>query len=399
MRLVLIADCFPPLRTSGAVQIRDLTRALVGQGHEVTVLLPGTDQPEAWRQEEVDGACILRLKTPPTKDISYFRRTLAELIMPYAMARNFARSPLAQRRFDGVIWYSPSIFFAPLVRRLKRRSGCQSYLILRDIFPDWAADLGLLRRQSLPFRALSAVARAQYRAADVIGVQARGNLAWLRDLPPRTRAEVLQNWLGEAASAPAPARMDLSPLAGRKIFLYAGNMGVAQGLDVVIDLARALQHREDVGFLFVGRGSEVAQLRRLAGGLPNVLFHGETDPDEIPGLCARCSAGLVVLDPRHRTHNIPGKFLAYMQSGLPVLACVNPGNDLATIIRSERVGQVVEHRDLAALQRRAGELLEEILRDPELPNRCRALSRRDHTAHRAAEQISQALAVGQPKRK
>jgi hypothetical protein len=54
-----------------------------------------------------------------------------------------------------------------------------------------------------------------------------------------------------------------------------------------------------------------------------VVFHDEIHPDEIPGLYAQCHVGMVALDPRHKTHNIPGKFLTYMQSGLPVLANIN----------------------------------------------------------------------------
>jgi len=64
-----------------------------------------------------------------------------------------------------------------------------------------------------------------------------------------------------------------------------------------------------------------------------VLFYDEIDPDEIPGLYAQCHVGIVALDPRHKTHNIPGKFLSYMQSGLPVLASINPGNDLVELIQ------------------------------------------------------------------
>jgi glycosyltransferase involved in cell wall biosynthesis len=133
-----------------------------------------------------------------------------------------------------------------------------------------------------------------------------------------------------------------TPLAGRQLFVFAGNMGVAQGLDIVIDLAERMSGRPDVGFLFVGRGSEARRLRRTAEArrLANILFFDEIDPDEIPDLYAQCSAGIVALDHRHKSHNIPGKFLTYMQSGLPVLANVNAGNDLTALIRETGVGEV-----------------------------------------------------------
>ena len=70
------------------------------------------------------------------------------------------------------------------------------------------------------------------------------------------------------------------------------------------------------------------------------MFFDEIEPREIPALLAQCHVGILALDPRHRTHNVPGKFLAYMQAGLPVLARVNAGNDLTSLIESEYVGRV-----------------------------------------------------------
>ena len=74
--------------------------------------------------------------------------------------------------------------------------------------------------------------------------------------------------------------------------------------------------------------------------LNNILFFNEIDPKEIPSLLAMCHVGLIALDPRHKSHNIPGKFLTYMQAGLPVLARINARTDLADLIRDENVGRV-----------------------------------------------------------
>ena len=146
MRIALIADTFPPLRSSGAVQLRDLSREFARQGHSLCVLLPAPDQREPWRMEEFDGAQVLRLKAPRTKDIGYVRRTLAELVMPFAMLQNLRKSPLAEEQWDGVVWYAPSIFHGPLVSALKKSSRCKGYLVIRDIFPEWAVDMGLMGR-------------------------------------------------------------------------------------------------------------------------------------------------------------------------------------------------------------------------------------------------------------
>ncbi|UUZ68382.1 glycosyltransferase [Polaromonas sp. P2-4] len=171
-------------------------------------------------------------------------------------------------------------------------------------------------------------------------------------------------------------------------------MGVAQGMGILIDLAERLHGRRDIGFLFVGRGSDAKLLREEAKGrgLDNIVFHDEVEPSEISGLYAQCHAGIVALDPRHKTHNIPGKFVSYMQGALPVLASINPGNDLAEIIEREGVGRVCTDHSVDTLQRLAEDLVGEIMRDTNMAARCRALSARLFAPEAVVKQITAALA-------
>jgi glycosyltransferase involved in cell wall biosynthesis len=390
LRIALIADTFPPLRTSGAVQLRDLSIELVRQGHHVTVMLPAPSLNQSWALSDMNGVRVLRLKAPQTKDISYVRRTMAEFLMPFAMKRQLHNSPLAEETWDGVAWYSPSIFHGPFVNSLKRANKCKSYLIIRDIFPEWAVDMGLMGR-GLPYKFFDAVARYQYSVADVIGVQTPGNLSYFKNWQshPKRQLEVLPNWLDQPVKKHCSIRINETTLAGRMIFIYAGNMGVAEGMEIMLDLAHRLVQREEIGFMFVGRGSEVARIKSIAHKhqLTNVLFFDEIDSDEIPDLYSQCSAGLMALDSRHKSHNIPGKFLTYMQCGLPVLANVNSGNDLVDIIRSEQVGYVCESNQIEELLVLANQLIEKIQNHSNFSLRCQALFQRNFSVERVAKQI------------
>lgn len=396
MHIALIADTFPPLRNSGAVQLRDLSREFVRQGHELTVLLPSTDISDSWKIERMDGVQVLRLRALKTKDINYVSRTIGEFLMPYAMRRNLNKSPLATQKWDGVVLYAPSIFHGPLANSLKKRSGCKGYLIIRDIFPEWAVDMGLMGR-GLPYQFFNAIAQYQYSVADVIGVQTLGNRVYFKNWLKKNNGtlEVLQNWLGKPAEERCVIRLNETSLAGRKVFVYAGNMGVAQGMDIVLHLAEKMIVRSDVGFLLVGRGSEVQRLKNYIQerDLSNVLFFDEIDPDQIPDLYAQCSVGLVALDPRHKSHNIPGKFLTYMQSGLPVLANINPGNDLAQMIRDKRVGQVCETNQVDELLQLTEKLLDQIQTDSGLSARCTALFEREFAVENTVKQIVTSLSA------
>jgi glycosyltransferase involved in cell wall biosynthesis len=395
MRIGIVADAYPPLRSSGAVQLRDLAREFVRQGHDTTMLVASPDLGAPWRIDEADGVTIGRLGSSPTKDIGHVRRMANEFRMPFTMMRNLRKSPLAARGYEAVVWYSPTIFLAPIVRWLKRRNDCPTYLIIRDIFPQWAADMGLISRGPA-FHLLNAVAHYQYRSADVIGVQTPGNLEFfeaVRARHPGLSVEVLQNWLGEAPDLACSIDIRRTSLAGRRIFVYAGNMGVAQQMDKLLGLAAAMRERSDVGFLFVGRGSEAQRLRNAvaAQGLANALFHDEIAPDEIPALYRQCDVGLISLDSRHKTHNIPGKFLSYVQAGLPVLASINAGNDLKALVEAKGVGRVsVEPagRDLPEL---AALMVEREVHDESIRARCIELSEELFSARTAVQQIVRAV--------
>lgn len=375
--------------------MHDLATELARLGCEPTVIVPSPELREAFTAESFQGVSVFRVRAPRSKDVNYIRRALAEFLMPLSVITSLKRGPLSSVTWDGVISYSPTIFLGPVVKYLKSRSRCRSYLILRDIFPEWTVDMGLMRR-GLAYRLFKVVEAFQYSVADVIGVQSPSNVSYLEKwaAKPGRRCEVLHNWLANAQNTGSTISVRSSALAGRKIFVYAGNMGIAQGMDMVMSLVCSFRSRTDVGFLFVGRGSEVKRFKEYCSQncLDNVLFYDEVDPAEIPGLYAQCHIGIVALDRRHKTQNVPGKFLSYMQGGLPVLAIVNPGNDLLSLVQKERVGIAVAGPTADETREAADELVLAIKTDPEIGLRCRALAERMFAPERAAEQIVRALA-------
>jgi len=395
MRIALVSDTYPPQRISGAVHMRDLAHQLTNEGHDVTVIVacPNLDQP--FRLEAGEGPSVLRLKTPKTKDTAYIQRALAEFTMPYAMIAHMKRSPVEKEKFDGVVWYSPSIFFGPLIKHLAARNKCRTYLILRDIFPDWMVELGLLKK-GIQYQILKHIEFYQYSIADVIGVQSAANFDYFKSTPYKqgSRLEVLETWAATAPDLGCSIDISKTPLAGRKIFVFAGNMGVAQGLQRVLEMFKALKHRDDIGLALVGRGSELSRLKSQADSnqLDNVCFFDEISPEEIAGLYAQCRVGIVALDPRLRvSNNLPGKFVSYMQAGLPVLAFVNPGNNLAGLIERERIGRVSTALSADGFAEVAEQVLNDIATDTSMPARCRSLSARMFDVEVATRQIVSGL--------
>jgi glycosyltransferase involved in cell wall biosynthesis len=392
--VALISTDYPPLRTSAAVQMRDLAIEMFKAGYSTVVIVPTVDLREQWTAKNEDGVTLLRIRVPKTRDIGYVQRALAEFSLPFFMILRMRKTPFAHTIWDVVVWYSPTIFFGPLIWYLKRISGCRTYLILRDIFPEWTLDLGLMRK-GLAYRFFKIIAHIQYVVADVIGVQTKSNLVYMEAWQHCSgkRVEVLHNWQTPALDIGTSIDINSTSLAGRKIAVYIGNMGIAQGMDVFIDLAKSLMHREDVGFLFVGRGSEVSRLKGKvsASGLTNILFFDEVDSREMPGLLSQCFIGLVALDPRHKTHNIPGKFVTYLLAGLPVLARVNEGTDLMELINDEHVGRSFDSSSSEPMCNFIEQLISNQAEYDRLSNNSLMLAKKMFSSTNAANQIMESL--------
>jgi glycosyltransferase involved in cell wall biosynthesis len=390
LKIALISTDYPPLRTSAAVQLRDLAQQFKVIGHDPVVIVPALTSNEPWTVERLDGIDVVRVAAPPTRPASHFRRALAEMWLPFAMLRNLRKSPLRSTKWDIIVWYSPPIFFGPLISALRRGSGAPTYLILRDIFPEWAVDLGIIKKGPVYFL-FKAVAAFQYAVADSIGVQTESNLAYLPNWTrsARRRIEVLHNWLATTPNVGCSIQLVRTTLAGRTIFVYIGNMGIAQGLEIFMELIEILSHRSDIGFVFVGRGTEFSKLEaeRASRSLNNVLFFDEIDPSEIPGLLEQCQVGMVALHPHHKTHNIPGKFVSYVQYGLPVLARVNAGTDLEKLIEEQGVGKVYSGSSVFELKRLAEELADNENLRRSMSERGRKLGAHMFSPDSAARQI------------
>lgn len=342
MHILIISDAYPPMRTSCATQIYDLAQAFIGQDHQVSIIIPAHSQKNVVEISTTDGPTVYSVRCFKTKDVGYARRTIAEFINPFIIGFHLKRnSHFISQKIDGITWYSPTVFWGPLVRQLKAIFNCKAYLILRDIFPDWALDLGILKK-NLIYAFFKKVERYQYSQADCIGVQSPNNLKYFQKHNPLfgRKVEVLWNWCGQKINEKCSIEINKSVLEGKKICVYAGNMGVAQGINYLFELVKFLKNNEGIGFVFVGRGSELAWLRAESDllGLKNIIFYDEIDSKEIAGLYAQCHAGLLSLDSRHTTHNMPGKLIGYLESKLPIVGFVNKNNDLIKLSHEHSIG-------------------------------------------------------------
>jgi hypothetical protein len=126
-------------------------------------------------------------------------------------------------------------------------------------------------------------------------------------------------------------------------------------------------------------------------GLKNVLFYSEIPSNQINDLYAQCHVGMIALDVRHKTHNIPGKFISYMHAGLPVFGIVNPGNDLIELVRVNHLGFIGDSSSADYLSQAANQFLKQLLKDAYIRKRCIGIGNSLFSSSRAAIEIKSSL--------
>ena len=396
MRIVILIDCYLPSRKSGAKHIHDLALECRDLGHDVTIITISDYITRAFQVSDDQGLRIARVKMGKIKGMPKIVRAIQEVRLSHVIWRK-ARRFLKANPADAIIYYSPTIFFGALVRRLKSLWSCPSYLILRDIFPQWAVDAGILKKR-IVWRFFREKERAQYDASDVIAVQSRGDLRYFQEHFPRKnyRLTVLYNWARSSeAGLPATSYRSRLGLRDKVVFVYGGNLGVAQDVDNLIRLAASLTGRPEIHFLLVGEGTEAPRMKRIIESrqLQNIHLLPAVGQREYLAMLSECDVGLLSLDRRLTTHNVPGKLFGYMYWGKPVLASLNPGNDLFTLLDHKRAGFCFVNGDDANLMAAALQLASDVQLRTQMGRNARCLLESTFSSRTAAVQILKELSI------
>lgn len=379
-----------PSTMSSARLIHDLAVEFKRLGHEPVVAAPDENIKGDCEIACEDGIKVLRVRTGKIRTAPRVIRGINEARLSETVWRK-GRRFFEDNPCDLVIYYSPTIFWGALVKRLKKHYSCPSYLILRDIFPQWAVDAGILRK-GLAYRYFKYKERENYEAADIIGVQSPANLQYFKANGHDSKygLEVLFNWAAaEQTAPPAGSHRKRLRLQGKVVFFYGGNIGVAQDMDNIIRLARRLRDEKTAYFLIVGSGSEAERLRAKIRsiGLSNISIQDAVGQDQYFSMLSEFDVGLISLDRGLKTQNFPGKMLGYMSQSMPMLASINPGNDLKEIIESSNAGLVCLNGEDEKFEDNARRLLEDVNLRTRMGVNSRALLDEMFSVKRAAGQI------------
>ena len=393
MRIALLPDEYLPSGTRvHSKMFHELAVSLISSGHQPVVITPGSpSQSSRLLIDHIDGVEVWRFRAGYTRGVGMIRRALNEWLLPFRAWRAI-KSMLEVEDFDLCINYAPTIFFGPLAKRLRLR-GTYVYLIVRDMFPQWIIDEGLIREKSVAAYFFRYYEKLNYKASDCIGVQSQANLdVFSAKFPDCNNIKILRNWSATPALLAKDSNKEFlveHSLTDKVIFFYGGNTGHAQDMENVMRLAKNLSAINEAHFLIIGQGDEFTLIQSLKTQweLDNVTILPAVSQAEFKGILAVIDIGLFSLAYNHTAHNFPGKLLGYMVESKPILGSVNPGNDLSSIINCSNAGFVYTNGDDKLLADAATSLVSDHKLRQEMGENSRALLLREFSVASAVTNI------------
>jgi colanic acid biosynthesis glycosyl transferase WcaI len=367
--LVLTINYWPEKTGIGAVLTRRC-EYLAGAGHAVTVCTGMPYYPE-WRvdpayrgklfhREIRKGVNILRSWIWVPKRVTSIKRILFEASF---LASSLLRA-LASRKPDLLLVVSPPLGLAVSARILSRWAKAPYVFDVEDMQPDAAADLGMLPRPVLPL--LYRLESMAYRRAALITTLTEG-----------MRQKIVAKGIPAARVAVIPPPADRSlfgvsaeqglafrrkhGLEGKFVVAHSGNMGVKQGLDLVLDAAVRLKERREIAFLLAGDGAMKPHLQRRTEALQldNVRFLPLQEQAEFLKMLAAMDLALIVQEPSVSDIAFPSKTVTLLSAARPVAAAVSANSEVARVLASSGAGVVTEPGQAGALAASIVELFQD----------------------------------------
>ena len=347
----------------------DLIHEFRRQGHNMYIIcaLEKRDNQETYIAEE-DGCKILRVKIGNNKRANIIEKGLTTVLLPkkYIAA---IKKYYSDVKFDLVLYPTPPVTQVETVEYIKKRDGAKSYLLLKDIFPQNAVDIGMMSKSGIKgflYRHFRRTEKKLYKVSDYIGCMSQANADYVIKHNPEVdpnKIEVCPNSIEVIdKSVDEKSRVEIRRKYGipldKKIFVYGGNLGKPQDIPFIIECMKASRSIEEAFFVIVGDGSEYGKLEEYvkSANQSNLRLMQRLPKEDYDTLVGACDVGLIFLDHRFTIPNFPSRLLGYMQAKIPVLAVTDPNTDIGKVIVDGGFGWWCESNSAEGFSRMAASI-------------------------------------------
>ena len=371
--LFLTLNSFSSIKEKGIYS--DLLREFAKNNHKLYIVTP----VEKRKNEETTlinekNTTILKLKIGNIQKTNLIEKGISTLMLEPKFKSGIQKY-FSDVRFDLVLYSTPPITLQKAVAYIKQKDNAKTYLLLKDIFPQNAVDLEMLRTsgiKSLIYKYFRSKEERLYKISDYIGCMSNANVEFLLKNNPSIPNEIVE----VCPNSIEPINIDISEHEKKEIrekynlpidktvFIYGGNLGKPQGIDFLIDCIRANEDNNNSYFFIVGSGTEFGKLENFfeREKPKNAMLRNQLPRNDYELLANTCDVGLIFLDKRFTIPNFPSRLLSYMQASMPVLAATDINTDIGEIIDRGNFGCWCESVDVGKFNQLVNKLCDEELR-------------------------------------
>lgn len=382
--------------------IRDIANEFVKDGHLVFVVCPAdSEYPARKKFVLIDGVRYLFVNSGNTVGKISIIKKVWNFVMTDPRYQKALRAAVDGIDIDVVLYSTPPITLANTIIWAKKKFHAITYLMLKDIFPQNAVDMGMMKTtgvMGLVWRYFRQKEKKLYRNSDFIGCMSPANCRYVlqhnHEIPKERIGICVNSYLEE------PIRdIDMNAIREKYgipkdkiVFLYGGNLGKPQGLSYFADVMKSNKNKEDRFFLICGGGNDQKTIQKfIEQEKPdNVKFMSMISPDDFDDLSRACDVGLVFLDHRFTIPNFPSRMLSIMLNEKPILAATDSNTDVGEVIADGDMGWWCESTDIEPFNR----FLDEICANPGLAEEKGKNARKYYETHYTSKIAYQQILKG-----
>lgn len=335
----------------------DLLKKFKNEGHEVYVV--GAVEKRTGKETQLTiehGINVLRVKVGNITKTNLIEKGISTL----TIGSHYQAAILkywGNVSFDLILYTTPPITIVGLVSKLKKEYNAYTYLLLKDIFPQNAIDIGILSKKGwkgIIYQYFRLVEKRLYKVTDKIGCMSQANVDFVKEHNqeiPSEKLEICPNTIDviplEKISSDADIFNKYRIPKDKKVLLYGGNFGKPQNVDYIIEAIDSCSHIDKVHFVLCGSGTDFHKIESYINNRKpkHVTVVNQLPYEEYAKLVSSCDIGLLFLDYRFTIPNFPSRLLDYMNYGLPVIAATDVNTDVGKVIVDGGFGWWCESKD------------------------------------------------------
>ncbi len=342
----------------------DLLRCFIYHGHEVYMVSP-VERKKGKKTYLIreSGCTILKLRIGNIQKTNKIEKGISLITVEPLFIRGIKKY-FPNVKFDLLLYTTPPITFCRVVEYVKKRDRAKTYLLLKDIFPQNAVDIGMMSCSGIKgilYQYFRSQERNLYRISDYIGCMSEANVAYVLRHNPEVDAgkvHVCPNScevrdMSVAFNERKRIREKYGIPQDKRVFIYGGNLGKPQGIEFMLQCLHSQKKNKDVFFLIVGSGTEYGRIESyLEKHKPdNIKLMNQLPKEDYDKMVGSCDVGMIFLDHRFTIPNFPSRLLSYMQAKLPVLAVTDPNTDVGKVIVENGFGWWCESSNVDEFQK------------------------------------------------